>query len=689
MWNKKELLKLYELRKKNKSWKTIALMLQKSEGSCKRKYGRTNWELFVKNSGSIFLEQKKWTKEELIALHSLRTKASLSYQDIASQLGRTSISCERKFQETDWSDFTSGLLEASLDQKEKHQKESKNLLINDLAAHMVNLSRHNVDKLDEMSKSFFIEKTNLLEKDLPIPFKDLKRHAQQLLSKMGFYYDSQIQLGKGIYIIVGDSHGKHTRRYMFNLLKTLNKFLKANKIIHIGHILDDDNDISYCWDDIKNLVILAKKEELQQLSDMQKYNIIRNEIFLGNLSVCNQDEISDYTNTSIGRIKKQIFPNTTVLNLHRHEMDSRTRMVDAEQSQLVSPGCLCEPYVVRTIKQINWDDSKIQVKLAYWDGFSKYRKMRHRYIFWEQGLLVVHVDENNNFDIIPCKIQKTSKGYTTSYFDKIITENEILDPKEKVFFNTDLHVPSHDENILSLQEQFCEDYKPDVVVNLGDLADNRALNHHEMEKNGWKINKSILDEYASAHYVLKQMRRWGKIYHLLLGNHERFVKDFFDKLPQFKDLLSFSFLCNIKSLNINLIDMKNILRLHKMKFIHGDLKMFGAKGSGRLEKASQVIGDNTILADAHYPAIRFGCYSVGLTGKLNQEYNEPSVTRWLHGFGYSNVFEDKCFISLVNIDKNRFSINNKKYVPKNTSKWQIPLYEAAIGYDYKEKNINT
>jgi hypothetical protein len=683
MWSKKELCSLYDLiNNKKKSWSDVANTIGKTINSCRNRYRRTDWKLFNSNSESAVLPQKEWSKEELVTLYSLKTEAKMSYKDIASRLGRTPISCERKFQTTIWNENNTNLIKEAIERKETDKQNNTNDIVDRLAAHMVNLSRNNVDKLEEMSKAYFIEKNNLKESELPIPFKDIKEIAKQMLQKMGLCYDAQINLGKGTYIIVGDSHGKHTRRHTINMVKNLNSLLKAKNVIHIGHMLDDDNESSYCWEDFKNLIILAKREELQILSDKKyKYNIVRNEIFLGDLSVCNQDEINDYTNSYIGTIKKQVFPNTTILNLHRHELDTRTS-VEGESSQLISPGCLCEPHIVRTIKQINWEAENVQVKLAYWDGFTKYRRMRHKYVFWEQGLLVVHVDDNNNFDIIPCRIQKTSKGYTTSYFNKIITESGVFDPQEKIFFNGDAHVKSHDENVLSLQEQFCIDYKPDTAVNIGDVSDNKPLNHHEMTKNGWAINKSVLDEYAGVHYVLKRMRKWAKNFQLIFGNHERFAKDFVAKLPQFGDLLKFSFLTDLESLGINLTEHKEILRLGKLKFIHGDLKMFGARGGSKLEKISQVIGENTIIGDIHYPSVRYGCYSVGLTGKLDQEYNETSVTRWMHGFGFCNIFDGKCFISLVNINKYRFSINNKTYIPQNPSVWQIPLYKASINYNF-------
>lgn len=684
MWTKEDTAKLHQLAiVEKKTYNEMVKILGKTYDSIKHKLSRTNWDLFFKNNASTSLGTRTWSMEEMLLLHTWRSELNKSYKEISKKLGRTPNACENAFKKTDWIKFFDSQIDTAIQANASNVQCQQENNIQNIATHMVNLSRHNIDVLDEMQKSFFLKKSGMQEEDLPIDFKEIKKKAKTIMNKMGLCFPTHLQLPKGTYIIVGDSHGKHTKRHNISLIKNVAKQVKAKNIIHVGHFLDDDDEASYCWNDFNNLIVLAKREELQTLSaEKRSYKIVRHEIEMGDLSVCNQDEISDYTNTFIGNLKKQVFPTSTVVNSHRHEMETRTTSEDDSTCQLFSPGCLCEPHIVRTIKQINFEEGKMQVKLAYWDGFSKYRRMRHRYVFWEQGLLVVHVGDNNTFDVIGCRIFKTSKGYTTSYFDKIITENSVLSPNKKIFFNGDAHVLHHDINILDLQEQFCDDYKPDVVVNLGDVANNEPLNHHQMSKNGWAIPKSILAETAGVHYVLQKMRKWSKEFYLIYGNHERFSKDFVNKLPQFKDLLDFSFITNLKALNIELIPHKNTLRIDGLKLMHGDLTMFRSRGQGKLEKAAHVFGNNVVIGDVHYPSARFGCYSVGLTGKIDQEYNEPMATSWLNGLGFCNIFEDKCFISVLSISNNRFTINNKQYKPKKPKTWQVPDFQASVHYDF-------
>jgi len=345
---------------------------------------------------------------------------------------------------------------------------------------------------------------------------------------------------------------------------------------------------------------------------------------------------------------------------------------------LASPGCLCEEHIVRTIKQVDFSDGRV-VKQAYWDGFGKYRRMRHMNKYWERGMLVVQVDSKGRHTIIPCSIQKTIKGFATSYFDKIITSNGVYNPEKKIFVNGDLHCGNHEPSVLDIQEDICKDYKPDVCVNLGDTHNYSALNHHLMDRGIPIINKLVIDEAMGTHFVLKRLARWSKENHLIYGNHERFARDFIKKYPQFEGYLDFPFLCSIDSLGYKLTDLKNVLEVGSAKFIHGDINMYGQPGS-KIEKASRTFGKNVFIGHIHYPAIRFGCYSIGLSGKMNQEYNEPNATRWIHGFGLCNQFSGKSWLTTVAIVDNVCNFNGKTYKP-SSSAWSPSKGRVSLVYE--------
>jgi hypothetical protein len=242
----------------------------------------------------------------------------------------------------------------------------------------------------------------------------------------------------------------------------------------------------------------------------------------------------------------------------------------------------------------------------------------------------------------------------------------------------------HEIKVLDIQEQICQDYKPDDHVNLGDTYNYSCLNHHLMDR-GIPILQAILDESATTYYALKRLKNWAKKSHLIFGNHERFAEDFIAKFPQFKGYVDFRFICSVDDLGYELTDLKQVLKIGSGKFIHGEIKMFGQSGT-ILEKAAKTFGENVFVGHIHYPAIRSGCYSVGLSGKLDQHYNEANASRWLHGFGLCNQFENKTWMSTIAIIKNEVIFEKKTYKPRNVSSWKTPKYRARIVYDTEKGN---
>lgn len=677
-WTEDDVCKFLKMMDQKKSDGEIASALGKSIKAVKRKKLRINWKKLRENPQQYFSSENtpnKWAHDEMVRLDAY-LQAGKSYDFIADRLNRTYTSVERMSQDTDWPAWRSVCGDTSTSLSDSSE---------DLIEHLINalltLGRYDEKRINFINEKEFIRKVNFNKSQSPIKFSEIKKRAINKLHEFGFGNVEHVDMGEGTYIIVGDSHGKFTKTGVFRLLSHLNRQLKAKRIIHIGHLLDDDNDISYGWKDFSNLTVLAKIEELKAIQASQNssdfnYEIIRETIGLGSLIVSNQDMISDYVKTPISSLDSEIFEPKVIINCHRHEFFSRC--TDTESSYIASPGCLCEPHIVRTIKQIDFEDGKI-VKHAYHHGFTKYRRMRHMFKYWEQGILVVNVDKNGSHTIVPCLIKKTNKGYTTSYFDKIISEQGIYSPDKKIFVNADIHSPKHDIYVLDIQDQITKDYKPNVFVNLGDSHSYEALNHHLLDK-GKPVDSMVLSEAAQTHYVMKKMSKWALEFHSIYGNHERFAFDFVEKYPQFDEYLDFRFLCSIDEIGYKMTNLKNILKIGSTGFIHGDVKMYGQNGS-KMEKISRTYGKSVFVGHVHNPGIRFGCYTVGLSGEMDQEYNEVHASAWIHGFGLCNQFNGQDWPTTIIIDKRQCLLNNKKYVPAHPEQWKLKKYKAKLVYD--------
>lgn len=676
-WTKEELMSLYQMKKEGKSDKEIADALKKTLGAISRKYVRTEWDEFIEDPENYLAGNalRKWTHSEMCQLFAY-LQSKQSYNFIADKLNRSPVSVERKAQSTDWAAW-----ELASGQNSQPLNVETETLAEQLSDALVVFSRHDPERLKGISKSEFYKQINFDNEEFPVAFDELKRMAYSKLEKIGLGNPELIQLGEGTYIVVGDSHGKHTKTAMFQLVKHLEAHINPKSIIHVGHILDDDNTISYNWSLFKNLIVIAKKEELQLVQEQRNahgfsYNIARGGVQIGeDLLVTNQDLINDYSKTSISSIDQEIVDNKVIINCHRLEYASKTSEEDF--SYYASPGCLCEPHIIKTIKQIDFSDNKI-IKQAYPDGFSKYRRMQHMNKFWRYGCIVVNVNKEGVHTIVPCPIVKIGKEYATSYLDKIVTSKGVKEPSKKIFVTSDAHSPNHDSNVLDIQEQICAMYKPDILVNGGDAHDYKSLNHHDIEK-GRVIFEDLLKESATVHHVLKRMRGWAPEAHIIIGNHERFGMDFIAKFPQLSSYLDFNFMCDIESLGYKRTELKNSLHIEGTKFIHGDLKMFGQNGN-KLEKSSRTFGNNVFIGHIHHSGIRFGCFSLGCACNLDQGYNEPSASNWVHGFGMCNHYAGHSFPTVISI-MNNTCVLDRTYVPQNPENWDVKSYKARIVYD--------
>jgi hypothetical protein len=626
-----------------------------------------------------------WPISDKKDLYEFKTKTNMSWRQIANKMNRSLASVQQMYQKTDWTLFFNRHHSTNI------SAESKDIVdecyIDNLTKALIELSRHDLERLKKITKPFFLSNIIVVSKTLPITFTELKRKAIYELKDIGYSYPSSQQLGKGTYIIIGDSHGKHTRSGMVDLIKNLSDHVNSDKIIHVGHYIDDDNDGNFNWDNkIDNLCIIAKEEELRTLakSDMP-HEIIRKEIILGNdLVVQNQNLISDYMQTALSSgIKSEYFKDSIITNLHRHEFDTRCTPQN-ELAHVSSPGCMCEKHIVYTIKQQDFTDGRT-VKQTFPTGYKKYRRMKHMYQTWQQGCIVVEVDDNGDSHVQMCRIHKTSKGFTTSYFDKIISEKGIHEPEKKTFIISDLHIDYHDSNVLNIEDQVVKEYKPTMVVNLGDTIENKPINHHVFKKIGCThVDKSLLDQSAAANYIISKTYKWANNMILLLGNHERFAVDYTDKNPQFLEILNFEFLNGLSDMNIDVVDLKNLKEYGNAKYTHGELMMFGQRGSSKLDKLFKTFGINCVMGHVHYSSCRYDCYSIGLSGEMDLDYNEVNASKWSHGFGLCNTFEDAAFITNVLIFNNKTQIKNKLYKPINSTSWEVPSYTAKINYSFGE-----
>lgn len=687
-WNKKNLNILHTLiAQKSLSFEDAAKILRVTPGACERRYLRTDWDNFILGR-KVDNQNKKWTPEELKTLYVLRreSRSPTPYIEIAKKLGRSPISVERKFQTTNWENIVPGAKCGEINENDVIVQQVKNADKNNMAFDLVDMSRGEVQRLLDRTEDDFLNKTdrNRDELDPDFNFEEIRELALDIMKRQGYFYPESKEFQNGRFLIVGDSHGKETPRGVFSLLKQMDKELHFDAIIHIGHILDDEWDISCCWEEFKNkLIVLAKKEELEILAGRSEgYDIIRSKIDLGGLTVKNQDIVTnEYSVGLAGNAtnKDQYFSGTTIFNLHRIELDTRTTE-DRQIIQIYTPGCLCRRHVSR---HINMSASFNKRRKASKAINATIRRKEHQTNFWEQGLAIVDLDKCGEFDVTLCPIHQIDDfGFATSYGKKIFTENKVCNPDMKIFINADPHSDLHDPECLDLQEQICKEYSPHRMVNLGDSLNNQAFNHHMMSRNEVIFNDA-LKELAVTNFIFSRMRKWAPEMYLLFGNHERFLTDFCKKMPQLSKLLDFSFLVGLEDLKIQLTDHKVPLHMGPLVFIHGEMVMFGARGGNKMDKARQTFGNNVVMGHTHSPATRQSCHTIGYCGMQDQGYNEPHASKWTQGYAYANIFKGKSFIHNMTMKPGFGFFAGKLFSVKNPRNWILNDFKASIKYSFK------
>jgi len=236
--------------------------------------------------------------------------------------------------------------------------------------------RNDTQRLDTITKSEFAKHLESKHRELmtAIPMEKIRQNAKKLLDMMGLMRPTDVQYGKGRYLVVSDSHGKHTPSEMFQLLRVMDADLRFEKIFHIGHILDDDGLVSFRWNTFRKLVIVSRPEEASEIEEYIRgsdgnalFNVVQDEVMLGNLEVSNQDLVQDYSKTMFGgaAIEPQMFPNTVLLSGHRQEMD--TRVTHEGVSIVACPGCICTPHIQKAVRKICEGDVIKVVKSQRWN----------------------------------------------------------------------------------------------------------------------------------------------------------------------------------------------------------------------------------------------------------------------------------------------------------------------------------
>jgi len=220
----------------------------------------------------------------------------------------------------------------------------------------------------------------------------------------------------------------------------------------------------------------------------------------------------------------------------------------------------------------------------------------------------------------------------------------------------------------------CEDFKPDFMVNIGDIGNYAGVSHwNEQKYKDREENPIELDVLGVKEHHKHQRRivgEKGEIYSLD-GNHEDWVRDFLRKHPEFKGFIKLDKDAGYSDYNIIRIPTeKQPLKLGKLNLIHG---WFTNKYHAN--KTAERIHGNVIYGHTHdvqevTPSNidskhRFICQSIGHLSNekiMREQYLKHRPTNWMLAFGVLLIEDSGLFhFNTVKLPTYQFIFNGKLY----------------------------
>lgn len=225
---------------------------------------------------------------------------------------------------------------------------------------------------------------------------------------------------------------------------------------------------------------------------------------------------------------------------------------------------------------------------------------------------------------------------------------------KKILFLGDMHLPFVDKDAFALALKVISRWKPDAVVQVGDILDNRALKRHTDSPHVFTSLKydndlsrnlfAQMDEVCVAAGVTKKA--------ITLGNHDtymdRYLKEEAKALHDYSELVDPIRLLGAEQLGWVVKPYHEALEIGKVSVIH-DVNL---SGNTAVTRAAAVYGGSVVFGHTHAAGVaytgdmtgeRYVAMNVGWLGDLDFATYLPAHQRarcWTHGVGFGRLADD-------------------------------------------------
>lgn len=165
---------------------------------------------------------------------------------------------------------------------------------------------------------------------------------------------------------------------------------------------------------------------------------------------------------------------------------------------------------------------------------------------------------------------------------------------EKILWIPDTHRPYHDKRAWKLMIKAASEFKPDVIVHMGDLADFYSVSSHRKDPSRAANLKSELKDVNKGLDELDALGAKKKIF--LGGNHEyRLERYLQDKAPELYGMIEISQVFKLEERGWDYFPYKENTKIGKMYATHD----IGVATRYAIYRAAETFQANNITAHTH------------------------------------------------------------------------------------------
>lgn len=238
----------------------------------------------------------------------------------------------------------------------------------------------------------------------------------------------------------------------------------------------------------------------------------------------------------------------------------------------------------------------------------------------------------------------------------------------KLVAQPDTHVKFRDVAAVNCFMNFCNYFKPDVHMIMGDFADCEGISHWPSDS---LEPRRLIPEMKDARLLLQEIvdktpTTTTRVY--LKGNHEAWIDQAFSRMPElFEGLADLELDINLQKLlaldkfGYDLFEVNHLVRIGKAHFTHGIYA-----GNGHAKKHLSTFKSNIYYGHVHDDQQHnetsmegnIEASALGTLSRLDAKFLKGKPNNWVHAFGVFEFFPDGSYnFYKPKINNGRMSFN--------------------------------